>query len=56
MSAETANEDRRRWTASQRRTAVAISLGFVVGTFVLGVVGPIALTVVIGLLQGHHRF
>ena len=44
------------WSSDQKKLAGKITVGFTVGFFMVGVVGPIALTVVIGLLQGYHRF
>jgi len=43
------------WSPSQVKLSVKIAVGFVIGTIMAGVVGPIALTIVIGLLQGYHR-
>jgi len=50
------SEGPQQWTADQRQLAGKIAVGFVVGTIMAGVIGPIVLTVVIGLLQGYHRF
>ena len=44
------------WSSDQKKLAGKITVGFAVGFFMAGVVGPIALAVVIGLLQGYHRF
>jgi hypothetical protein len=44
------------WSSDQKKLAGKIAVGFVAGFFVAGVIGPIVLTVVIGLLQGYHRF
>jgi hypothetical protein len=44
------------WTPEQHALAGKIAVGFVVGAIMAGVIGPIALSVVIGLLQGYHRF
>jgi hypothetical protein len=43
------------WTPEQRKLTLKIAVGFAVGTVMAGVVGPIVLTIVIGLLQGYHR-
>ena len=43
------------WSKSQKQLAAKIGVGFVVGVVMAGIVGPIVLTVVIGLLQGYHR-
>jgi len=47
---------RPKWTPAQVRLTTKIAIGFIIGTLVVGVVGPIVLSIVIGLLQGYHRF
>ena len=42
-----------KWSHDQRRLAGMIAGGFVVGVIMAGVIGPIVLTIVIGLLQGY---
>jgi len=48
--------ERPEWTHAQTQLTVKIAVAFVVGAIMAGIVGPIVLTIVIGLLQGYHRF
>jgi len=44
-----------QWSKQQRQLAGKIAGAFVIGFLMAGVVGPIVLTVIIGLLQGYTR-
>ncbi|HXX91326.1 MAG TPA: hypothetical protein VEI83_13995 [Acidimicrobiales bacterium] len=58
MSADIAYADpaeRHRWTPEQRSLTVKIAGAFVIGLITVGVIGPIVLTVIIGLAQGYSR-
>jgi len=44
----------KRWSKEQRQLAWKIAGTLFVGFLFAGVIGPIVLTVIIGLLQGYH--
>ncbi len=48
--------ERPKWTHAQTKLTVKIAVAFVVGAIMAGIIGPIVLTIIIGLLQGYHRF